>query len=133
MTDSEKPPIDPSPAASAAVPQGPPVGAAKTSKTRRAPQLTEDDCVAKLEHLVGLVTLKHLTTAQANSIHSVYRTILDAKRQRGAQRETQLSSDGWAAAVQKDPSLLNLLAPLLTDDQMEGFLQQLKEERDEEA
>jgi hypothetical protein len=92
------------------------------SKQRSAPD--SDACLAALGQLPGLVAIGLVTTAQANSIRGVYSTILQQHhRTRTGRDQAQLDDADVMAILRDNPSMLNMLAPLLTDEQIAAIME----------
>lgn len=79
---------------------------------------SEEECLAALARLPTLVTLKFLTTAQANTIRGSYAQILQHHyRQRAAQdRGAAVDNDTVAEQLARHPELANQLEPLLSKE-----------------
>lgn len=80
---------------------------------------TEEQCLAALGRLPGLVALGYLPTGKANSIRSAYSEILRWHRAaKGGGEARRIDDADLRKMLQSNPELLNMLAPLLTDDQI---------------
>jgi prophage DNA circulation protein len=87
---------------------------AKGSKTQIP---SRDDCMQALAQLPGLIAMKVLTPAQASAIRSTYQALLaELGRQQGSM--SQLADDQVLQILRQQPELLQILEPLLTDEQI---------------
>lgn len=99
---------------------------------RRAEVPTVDDCLQALAQLPGLVAMGILSPTKANSMRATYREILQHHRHAATRNEqTGLPNESILELMQRDPSLLSLLEPCLTQDQIAMILE-LKGERESE-
>ena len=88
-------------------------------------------CLIALGQLPGLIAMKLVTTAQANSIRGVYGTILQQHhRSRTGRDQPQLNDADVMAMLRADPRWLSMLAPLLTDAQIEAIMEETKDSED---
>ena len=91
------------------------------TKQRSAPDT--DDCLDALGQLPGLIAMGLVTTAQANAIRGVYSTILQQHhRTRAGRDQAQLDDADVMAILRENPSMLSMLAPLLTDEQVAAIM-----------
>jgi hypothetical protein len=91
------------------------------SKQRSAPD--SDACLAALGQLPGLVAMRVLTTAQVNTMRGVYSTMLQQHhRSQAGQHQAQLDDADVMAILRDNPTLLSLLEPLLTDEQIDAIM-----------
>jgi hypothetical protein len=81
---------------------------------------TEEDCLAALSRLPGLITMGLITTAQANAIRGTYATILQHHHHsaQGDAAQQTLADEDVLTMLRANPELLNMLEPFLTDDQI---------------
>ena len=72
-----------------------------------------------MAHIAGMVALGMLKPAQANAIRASYREILQHhQRTQSLNQSGAIADMDVLALMQKDPSILNMLAPLLTAEQL---------------
>lgn len=80
----------------------------------------EEQCLAALAKLAGLVALGYLTTGQANSIRASFAEILRWHRAaKGGADARRINDHDLRSMLRSNPELLSMLEPLLTDDQIE--------------
>jgi len=60
-----------------------------------------------------------MSTAKASIIHRTLRTILETHLKKQAPTEQGLPTEVLAELCRREPALLNLVAPLLRDDQVD--------------
>jgi hypothetical protein len=93
-----------------------------------------DDCLDALGQLPGLIAMKLVTTAQANSIRGVYSTILQQHRRTQSGRDqAQLDDAGMMAILRDNPNMLSMLAPLLTEEQIAAIMEDCEGTEDGQA
>jgi hypothetical protein len=93
---------------------------AEQPQRRRPRIMSAADCIAVLSQLVSLVTLKVISTGQANTIKGACTAILQHhERQQNAPARTVVNEKDLAAQLRKNSELATLLEPLLTDEQIE--------------
>lgn len=83
-----------------------------------------DDLLAQIQHINGMVALKMMSPQAASVILNGLRTILEVQRRRAEQSQEQLATEALVAACRRDPSLINLLTRLLTDEQLERLVRE---------
>ena len=75
-----------------------------------------------------------LTTAQGNAIRGVYSTILQHHdRTRAGREQTQIDDADVMAMLRDNPSLLSMLEPLLTDEQIAAIMEDSRGDDDGQA
>ena len=80
----------------------------------------EEQCLAAIARLAGLVAMGLLTTSKANSIRASFAEILRWHRAAKGSREQQRLEDAdLIGLLRTNPELLAMLEPLLTEDQIE--------------
>jgi len=110
----EEPNDNPDPEPASAAPR------AKRGPRPRQPQYPDADaCLAALAHVAGMLAMGFMEPARANAIRAVYSQIL----QHHQQRQTRPSPAGLSNAdlldlLTKDPQMVSMLEPLLTDEQI---------------
>ena len=102
------------------------------AKQRTAPDT--DACLDALGQLPGLIAMGLVTTAQANAIRGVYSTILQQHhRTRAGRDQAQLDDADVMAILRENPSMLSMLAPLLTDEQIAAIMEDSEGAEDGQA
>jgi hypothetical protein len=91
---------------------------------------SETDCLRAIAHVAGLVAMGLLEPAQGNSIRASYREILAHYKSKAKEAEKSLSNADVMDLLRKDPKLLNLLAPLLTGEQLDMVMNVDDEDKD---
>jgi hypothetical protein len=97
-------------------------------RRRKGMPLSREDCLAMLGQLPSLVTLGILSPAQANSIRGVLGTILAETRESYSGGSSPLANENLIRILREQSELLNLLEPLLTDEQMSTILKEFTDE-----
>ena len=96
---------------------------AEQPQRRRAPIASEEDCLRVLSTLGGLVALGTFSTAQANTIRSIYTAILQHhQRQQAGPARLVVNEQELARQLRNNPELATLLEPLLTEQQIENLV-----------
>jgi hypothetical protein len=80
---------------------------------------SESDCVLAIAQVAGLAAMGLLKVGQANAVRAAYRDILMYHKGKAKEAEKSLSNSDVMELLRKDPKLLNLLAPLLTSEQLD--------------
>ena len=78
-----------------------------------------EDCLRAIAQVPGLVAIGLLEASKANAIRAAYRDILAHHKSKAKEVEKSLSNSDVMDLLRKDPKLLNLLAPLLTSEQID--------------
>jgi hypothetical protein len=92
-----------------------------------------EDCLRAFAQIAGLVAMGILKPAGANAIRSAYREILQHHKAKAKEAEKSLTNADVMDLLRKDPKLLNLLAPLLTSEQLDMVMNAGNEGADEQA
>lgn len=104
----------------------------QNERTQRSRQAVPDEeqCLAALNKLPGLVALGILKPAQANAIRATYSEIL-RHHQRNQSRENQQgpASVDLLDAIRKQPELISLLEPLLSQEQIDLLMAEFAHDR----
>ncbi len=107
----------------------------RSKSRRRGPQPstalpipTAEECLQRLAHLASLVALGVLTPAQSNSMAASFREIL----RHHERAETGMANSGAAnldvrALAALDPDLINMLAPMLSRQQLDLLMERSEE------
>lgn len=115
--DSYKPGEQPG---SGAAPGGKRRGTARSGEKKQRSYPDEEQCLAAISRLAGLVAMGLLTTSKANSIRASFAEILRWHRTaRGARQQQRLEDTDLIGLLRSNPELLAMLEPLLTDDQID--------------
>lgn len=89
---------------------------------------SEEECLAGLSALPGMVALGILSTAKANSIRGTFMGILQHHRQKQVSPERHVGSDdALTDMLSRHPELANLLEPLLSREQIAEILARAKD------
>jgi hypothetical protein len=89
-----------------------------------------DDCARAIAQLAGLVAMGMLKPAQANAIRAAFRDILHHHRTKAKEADKSVSNADVMDLLRHDPKLLNLLAPLLTSEQLDMVMSAGREDAD---
>jgi hypothetical protein len=88
---------------------------------------TVEDILKMLLHLNGLVVTGLIPTPRANAVHRTLQTVLNTQLKRQQQQSQVPDQEPLAEACRKDPRLVTILEPFLSDDQIAWLLGQIKE------
>jgi hypothetical protein len=91
------------------------------------------DCLKGIAQLTGLLALGLIKPAQANAIRAAFREILQYHKTATKQAEKTLSNADIMDILRKDPRLLSLLEPLLTEEQIDMVMRNTEKGRDGQA
>jgi hypothetical protein len=97
------------------------------SRPRNAGQiLDEQQCLAGLSQLPGLMTIGFLKPQTSNAIRGVYHELLQHSQRSGRDdaKPAQINED-VIAILRKNPAMLKQFEPLLTDEQFKTVLSEL--------
>ena len=83
---------------------------------------SEEDCLGAIAQVARLVAMGLLETAQANAIRAAFREILLYHRNKSKEAEKGISNVALLDVLRKDPKLLSLFEPLLSQEQVEWIL-----------
>lgn len=86
-----------------------------------------------LMQLNGLIMLKLVSSQQANLIQRNLRAVLDLHLKRAREDWLGMPHEGLLELCRKDPSLVNLLDPFLTDEQVARLMKSVTDDPNEEA
>lgn len=95
-------------------------GQSKSNTKNRIPSIEE--IVAKLEQLSGLVIMNVISPAKAAIVQRNLRTILDVHHRGVASKSSVLPEEALVELCQRDPRAVELLAPFLTDEQLQRLM-----------
>lgn len=106
----------------------------RQSRRRQQGQvLDQQQCLTGISQLPGMLALGLLKPAQANSMRGAFKELLDHHREDRQQARGTVATDDMIAAIRKDPGLLNLFAPMLTDEQFDLVMKAVQEDQRGEA
>jgi hypothetical protein len=106
---------------------GPQAGSQQRYSRRRTSVPTVVECLGQLASLPGLVALRMLTPAQSNAIRASLNDILQHhERAKSSHQRSAIADADILDLMGRDPRILNMLEPLLTDEQIAMFAQQTK-------
>lgn len=110
-------------------PNGGSENAAQRKSRRRNPGqvLDQQQCLIGLSQLPGMVAMGLIKPAQANSMRGALKDLLDHHREDRQPASGTVATDDMIAAVRKDPALLRLFEPMLTDEQFDLVMQAVQE------
>ena len=83
---------------------------------------SEEDCLGAIVQVARLVAMGLLETAQANAIRASFREVLLFHRSKAKEAEKGISNVELLDVLRKDPKLLSLFEPLLSQEQVEWIL-----------
>ncbi len=109
--------------------------ASQRQSRRRNPGqvLDQQQCLTGLSQLPGMLAMGLIKPAQANAMRGVFKELLDHHREDRQQASGAVSTDDMIAAVRKNPALLKLFEPMLTDEQLDMVMNAVKEDQHGEA
>ena len=93
-------------------------GTSGSRRPRRMPELL--DLLAKLEQLPGMVLLGLITPAQANVVQRSVNKLIDVVMHSQTSPSSVVHPAGLIDACRRDPQLIAIIEPLLSDGQLEG-------------
>ena len=94
---------------------------------------SEEDCLGAIVQVARLVALGLLETAQANAIRASFREILLFHRSKAKEAEKGIANVEVLDVLRKDPKLLSLFEPLLSQEQVDWVLRGGDNEADDAA
>jgi hypothetical protein len=109
--------------------------ASQRQSRRRQPGQVLDlqQCLAGISQLPGMLALGLLKPAAANSMRGALKDLLDHHREDRQPASGTVATDDMIAAIRKDPTLLNWLEKMLTDEQFDLVMKAVQEEQRGEA
>jgi len=127
MSLSLPPPPNPEERQSTGATDGPEVRR-RPRRGRKSEIPTVDELLKQIMQVNGMVVLKHLSPQAASTILTGLKVLLEVQREREAVSQEQLASEALVAACRRDPQLVTLLEPLLTDEQLDTLVKEAGEE-----
>jgi hypothetical protein len=106
----------------------PPGPDAHSDRRRRRASLSRDECLEAIAALPGLVAMRILSPAQANSIRATYAEILRHHDRAQQGHATQLADDDVLKLWHDHPQMIDLLQPLLTQSQLELIMRESRDD-----
>ncbi len=103
----------------------------RSSRRRRIPSVEE--LLAMLHDLNGLVALRVLSPSQASVIQRNLRILLDTQLKRTQEERLGVAEEALADLCRANPQVLNLLAPFLSDEQVEWLMGEVKDDPHEQT
>ena len=97
-------------------------GSSNVSMRKKPDIPSEEDCLGAIVQVARLVAMGLLETAQANAIRASFREILLYHRSKAKEAEKGISNVEVLDVLRKDPKLLSLFEPLLSQEQVEWIL-----------
>ncbi len=91
---------------------------------------SEADCLSAIAQVAGLAAMGLLKPGQANAVRNAYRDILMHHKAKAKEVEKSLSNSDVLDLLRTDPKLLDLLAPLLTGEQLDMVMNAGSEDAD---
>jgi hypothetical protein len=86
-----------------------------------------------LLHLNGMVLTGMTSPRAATVVQRGLGLILDSQGRREQRQPEGVAQEGLVELCRKDPTLINLIAPLLTDGQFEWLMEQIRGNQDKQA
>jgi len=122
---------DPQAGARNSVPR-PPKGTPGNSRKPGPP--SEERCLNALDNIPGLLLGGAINTSQANVVRGVYSTMLQHLRQRNTGSSAPvISQTDLVEQVRKNPKLINSLAAILPQEQIDEILKEIQGDESEAA
>jgi hypothetical protein len=97
-------------------------------RRRKGRILSREECLAMLSVMPDLVTLKYISTAQANTNRAILRTILQECHGPQPTTATATANDDLLRTLREQPELLEMIEPLLSDDTFDMLMKGFKED-----
>jgi len=103
--------------------QGGGEGSRQRQRQRKSHDIpSEEECLGAIAQVARLAALGLLKPAQANAIRGSFREILLYHQKKAKENEQGISNIDVLDVFQKDPKLLRLLEPLLSQEQIDMIL-----------
>lgn len=109
--------------------------ASQRQSRRREPGqvLDQQQCLAGISQLPGMLALGLLKPAVANSMRGALKDLLDHHREDRQQASGTVATDDMIAAIRNNPALLNVFEKMLTDEQFDLVMKAVQEDPRGEA
>jgi hypothetical protein len=91
-------------------------------QSRKQPIPSLEDCMRLMTQLIGMVTIGIMKPAQANSIRSMLRDLMEYHQGKTKRTEQGLSNTDVLELLKNHPTVLNLLEPFLTQEQIDMIM-----------
>jgi hypothetical protein len=102
-------------------------------ESKQADIPSPDDCLRALGKLPGLVALKVLKPAECNAIRTVYSTMLGHHAKHEAHRSSVVGNEDVITLLRSNPALIDLIAPILSAEQLNLVMQHFENNDELEA
>lgn len=102
----------------------------RRDKGASAPIPDAEEIMKMLLQLNAAVVLGAISTTKANLIHRNLRTILDVQTKLDSRADTGTNPESLLEACRKNPQLLNVLEPFLSDAQLDWLMDQISDDDD---
>jgi hypothetical protein len=100
-------------------------------RSQRPALPSEADCLLAIARVAGLIAMGFLTPSQGNAVRAAFRDILQHYKGKAKDAQQPVSNADVMDVLRTDPKLLDLLAPLLTPDQLDMVMNAGDEGADE--
>jgi hypothetical protein len=94
---------------------------------------SREDCLKAMGAMPGLVGMRILKPAQANSIRAIYDSILDQHDRVRPGQSAPLADDDLLQLWRDQPHLIDLLEPLLSQEQLEMIMRKVRNDTDRQT
>jgi hypothetical protein len=101
---------------------------AHSNRSERSEIPSCEDCLQAIAALPGLVAMRFLTSAQANSIRATYVAILHYHDRNRQGHSAQLADDDVLKLWRDQPQLIDLLQPFLTQAQLDLLMREARDD-----
>ena len=92
-------------------------------RQRKSPEVpSEQECLAAIARVAQLAAIGLLNPARANAIRGSYQTILQHHQKKTQESSQGLSNESVLAILERDPTLLSMFEPLLSQEQVNMVL-----------
>ena len=95
--------------------------------SRARPRIpTIEEALGQLAQLSGAVMLKLISSKDASLLQRILKTIIDVQLKRASQQDAGVNQEALAELCQRDPQLVNLITPFLSDAQIDWLQEQIR-------
>jgi hypothetical protein len=94
-------------------------------RRRTDPLPTVEQILRMILDLNGAIVLRMVSPQEAAAIHRNLRTLLEAQLRRDGQPGTASNHEALVDLCRRDPSALDAIASLLSDEQLEALLEEI--------
>lgn len=99
----------------------------RSDRSGRRATLSLDECLAAIAALPGLVAIRFLSPAQANSMRATYAEILRHHDRAQQGHPAQLADEDVLKLWRDQPQMIDLLEPCLTQSQLELIMRESRD------